>query len=443
MAKKNKSGLARNVQADQQIEKIQYALALQNLGQFEMAAFIYKEVIASDKNCVDALYLLGVLYMQSQQFPSAIESLQRAIKLVPNNPFTHFNLGTALCGLKQFSKALASFDSAIALKADYAEAYCNKANALMDMGMLEKAIEHYVIANKYAPNLAEPFCHKGMALNTLKKHAEALEALNNAIRLSPNYADAYYHRGNTFIEIQQVDLAAKSYQQAIIIRPDYESAKYALAALTQENPPARAPSDYVANLFDGYAENFDQHLTQVLEYKTPYELAQQLRMYSAKNDFDALDLGCGTGLCAVAFDGLFKTMDGVDLSSKMVNKAQERGMYRNLVTADIDTYLSKQGISYDLIICADVLVYIGDLSNVFEGVKRVIKDKGFFSFSVELSSEQRDFVLNTSMRYGHSKQYVQRLVEQNGFKTINAQECQLRKDGEKWITGLVFLVQTI
>ena len=47
------------------------------------------------------------------------------------------------------------------------------------------------------------------------------------------------------------------------------------------------------------------------------------------------------------------------------------------------------------------------------------------------------------MRYGHSKQYVQRLVEQNGFKTINAQECQLRKDGEKWITGLVFLVQTI
>lgn len=61
MAKKNKSGPARNVQAEQQIEKIQYALALQNQGQLEMAAFIYKEVIASDKNCVDARLLAGRL----------------------------------------------------------------------------------------------------------------------------------------------------------------------------------------------------------------------------------------------------------------------------------------------------------------------------------------------------------------------------------------------
>ena len=37
--------------------------------------------------------------------------------------------------------------------------------------------------------------------------------------------------------------------------------------------------------------------------------------------------------------------------------------------------------------------------------------------------------------------YVQRIAVQFGFHTMDVQECRLRKDEERWISGLVFLLQ--
>ena len=131
----------------------------------------------------------------------------------------------------------------------------------------------------------------------------------------------------------------------------------------------------------------------------------------------------------------------MDLFTNMTKKAKERGIYRNLYSTDLDSFLSSTSNKYDLIICADVLVYIGDLLSVFAGVKRVMIKHGYFSFSVEKCEQQVDFILKSSMRYGHSFQYVQGLVEQFCFKLINVQECKLRKDEEKWINGFIFLLQ--
>ena len=76
-----------------------------------------------------------------------------------------------------------------------------------------------------------------------------------------------------------------------------------------------------------------------------------------------LDLGCGTGLAGAAFRPLAARLDGVDLSPAMIEKARAQDTSMTIsIVADLETALSAPGPAYDLILAADTLVYLGDLS---------------------------------------------------------------------------------
>ena len=42
------------------------------------------------------------------------------------------------------------------------------------------------------------------------------------------------------------------------------------------NPPASAPREYVVGLYNAYAETFDSHLQEALEYRTPSAIVESL-----------------------------------------------------------------------------------------------------------------------------------------------------------------------
>ena len=52
-----------------------------------------------------------------------------------------------------------------------------------------------------------------------------------------------------------------------------------------------------------------------------------------------LDLGCGTGLVGQAFKMDKNSFIGVDISQKMLDKAALKGVYANLIKADIVDFL--------------------------------------------------------------------------------------------------------
>jgi len=81
-----------------------------------------------------------------------------------------------------------------------------------------------------------------------------------------------------------------------------------LSALRGE-ASATAPAEYVAKLFDGYADRFDEHLVEKLHYQTPSVLMEAISETVAKLGIGGCsgsgaplpfkrcaDLGCGTGL---------------------------------------------------------------------------------------------------------------------------------------------------
>merc|ERR1712232_724873 len=106
------------------------------------------------------------------------------------------------------------------------------------------------------------------------------------------------------------------------------NARHWLAVMRGDNT-ATAPPEYVATLFDDYAEKFEEHLVLKLHYSTPGLIAEDICKLglSITTWQRGADLGCGTGLMCpplrkLGFRGRLK---GVDLSEGMLLQALKKG----------------------------------------------------------------------------------------------------------------------
>ena len=105
-----------------------------------------------------------------------------------------------------------------------------------------------------------------------------------------------------------------------------------------------------------------------------------------------LDLGCGTGLAGMAFRPLVRRLTGIDLSPAMVARARAKQVYDRLDTDDLVQFLAAEqsnGGVYDLVVAADVFVYLFDLAPVATAVAKVLRPDGLFAFTVENPRRRR------------------------------------------------------
>ena len=158
-----------------------------------------------------------------------------------------------------------------------------------------------------------------------------------------------------------------------------------------------------------------------------------------RRGLNVIDLGCGTGLCGPLFRNIAARLVGVDLSSRMLEKARERHVYDELREADIIDALQNSANAFDLVLAADVFVYVGDLAPVFAACNKASRQGGLFAFSVE-SVESGNYVLRASGRYGHSLCYIRELAGKHGFDIATVRETMIRKEGQQPIPGHVFVL---
>jgi tetratricopeptide (TPR) repeat protein len=199
-------------------------LALHQQGKLADAERIYREVLRQQPNHFDALHLLGVIAVQTQQTELGVALLTKAIGLNAKIAAAHSNLGIALLRLKRPQEALASHDKAIALDPDFADAYYNRGIALRDLKRPEDALASYDKAIALKPHNAEAHYNRGNALRDLRRAEEALASHDKAIALKPDYAEAHYNRGIALMDLQRCEEALASYDKAIALKPDYTDA---------------------------------------------------------------------------------------------------------------------------------------------------------------------------------------------------------------------------
>ncbi|KAL3767575.1 hypothetical protein ACHAWU_000238 [Discostella pseudostelligera] len=257
------------------------------------------------------------------------------------------------------------------------------------------------------------------------------------------------------------------------------------------NGKERASNEFVSALFDDFADSFDEKLG-ALGYQVPKligEAAYDLLGISGGEPFQSvLDAGCGTGLAGRFLRPLVTgPLVGVDLSKKMLEQAAEctmvkgcgliaedsterddleeekeederskKPLYDKLVSSDLETVtltelvseLSEDAIAgFDLIVAADVFVYIGNLQEILLNFAKLSNGSdskaSYLIFSCERIEDTKaaptGWKLQSSGRYAHSKSYVTSVAEKAGFDLIRYDEIVPRMEKGEEVQGHLFV----
>lgn len=344
-----------------------------------------------------------------------------------------FLRGVAHYEADELAQAEREFAASLALWPGRASTLTNLGAVRLQLGRAEEAAALLAEALQQEPQNVEALRHHAAALAELGQAESALTVIERALRLQPLPA-AWTLRGSILRTLGRTDEAAQSYRAAAEAGGDTQLNRFFLAAVTGQDAPPAAPAEYVQALFDGYAQEFEGHLVDVLKYRAPQILVQGLP--EAARFESALDLGCGTGLCGPLLRPLARRLDGVDLSARMVERARATGAYDEVVQGDATEFLRGTSRRYDLVLAADVFVYIGALGEVFAAAARVIPAGGHFCFCVELAPGDADLVLRPTMRYAHGAASIRKLARECGFEIAAMAEYPVREDQAVPIGGL-------
>jgi len=383
-----------------------------------------------------ALFFEGNERFEAGRFEEAEASFEKSLALLPGRVSTLANLAATRIELGKPEAALRSIEEALAIDPTDFDAWLHKGVALSALGRHGEAIEVFdgVVARQ--PERAAAWFRRGQALQRIGRPVDALASFDKALARDPGLAEAWSQRGGILRDMHRLDEAAAAYEQALAHGADPQTHRYYLAAVTGRELPAAAPLAYVEPLFDEYAETFEQHLVKDLKYRGHALLVDAWRAVDPGRHASAVDLGCGTGLCAPLLRASVDRLEGVDLSSRMLEKAHALGLYDELVHGDAVEYLRTTERRHDLIFAADVFIYLGDLEALFAGAARVAPTGGLFCFSAELGSGDPDYELLPSLRYAHSRRYLEALAARHGFVPRRLVEAPLREDQRRPVPGL-------
>lgn len=413
--------------------------ALRDLRRPKEALASYDRALALRPDNLESLSNRGNALRDMKRPEEALESFDRALALKSDNAEVLNNRGNTLRDLRRYDEALASFDRALAVRPDYAEAHYNRGNVLRDIRRFDEALASFDRALALKPDYVEALNNRGTALRALDRLDEALSSFDRALALKPGYADALENRGHVLHAVKRPQDAIASFRAALALGGDRELLRYYLAALGAESPPAAPPQTYVEGLFDQYAGTFDESLLG-LKYEIPRQLFDAVMALGPGGLLDVADLGCGTGMCGQLFRAIARTLSGVDIAANMIAKSTERGVYDRLIKGDLNEFLAANKAAFDLVVAADVFIYVGDIDAVFAGTRTALRPGGRFAFSVE-SLEADGFALRPSRRYAHSLRYLQGLESKHGFIERTVLPVSVRQEEGRDLPGFIVVLE--
>ena len=270
----------------------------------------------------------------------------------------------------------------------------------------------------------------------------AADLLLQATELAPGFASAWFTLGEIRERLGERDRAIAAFRKAQAADPDdRHGARLRLMRLGAE-PLSAMPPAYVRALFDQYAPKFETALVDDLGYRGPALLFKAVLSVRAEIRKPALfrraiDLGCGTGLAALAFAAQVDAFTGIDLSPHMIERARATGLYAELEVAEmVESLRGKADASADLILAADAMVYVSDLAPLLREARRVLAAGGLLAFTVETHGGD-GVVLGAGLRYAHGAGHVRGVIAAAGLDVSRCEDLSARHEDHVPVPGLV------
>jgi predicted TPR repeat methyltransferase len=421
-------------------EAIEFVIRCLKYGEFDEGEEVCRKILAVAPDHPDALHYAGVCAHENGRTDEALALIERSLALAPDQADWHSNLGVVRQASGDLEGAIASYERAITLKPSHARAHGNLGVLLKVRGDLEGAEAAYRRSIDLDAKHADAYHNLAVVLSATNRSVEAVTAFCRALTLKPHYPEARRALALAYCTLGQFDRAVQVCEEWLKDEPESSVATHTLAACSGRDVPPRASDDYVQKVFDSFASSFEAKLAR-LNYRAPALVTEALAQVgiTQNRSLDILDVGCGTGLCGPLLAPYARKLVGVDLSVGMLKHAAEKGVYDQLIQAELTEYLGRHREAFDVIVTADTLVYFGALEAVAAASAAALRPGGLLVFTVE---EEVDADLVDSYRirphgrYAHGAEYVRRLLENVGLRA-HIGHAELRMEAGLPVAGLV------
>lgn len=393
-------------------------------GDIEGATRDAAEAVILARTDASAKALLGVLMLELGRTRDAIACLHEASSAEPANP--------------AFSNALAAAH----------EAAGDPAAAL---DVLLRCIDA-------CPNLTEPR-NAAILLCIRRRDFRRAVALAEATgRAGIADACSFGLQGHALSCLGRHADAVEAYTEALKLGPDDPYVRHLVSSAGMVPGADRAPPDYLRAVFDGYADRFEPHLIS-LGYRVPglirAAIEQDPNLAAALESGPVLDLGCGTGLVAVALSDLrIGTLIGIDLAPRMLAQASAKGLYATLIEADAMDVLNGTTpgapAAASLVLAADMLCYFGALDDLLAAIHARLSPGGWLIGSLEqllpdsdgvIPGDNGDWSLGRQGRYAHSTAYVRGAALAAGFDIVRLDRETIRQEAGAPAAGMLIILR--
>lgn len=218
--------------------------SLVNLNRKVEAKEDYLKAVSIDKTLHAVFYELGVLSAENDSIKDAINFLEKAIALQPNEKSYRYQLGVYHFLNASYEQAIECFSKVITTDPKFAKAYNDRAAAYKELGKTEKAINDFKQAIKIQPNLGIAHSNLGALYRKEKNYAEAIRYYSQALDLDQHNLWVRNNRALTFFE--QGDYVSASNDLSFILELDPENvfALNNLAGIALKNKKYQEAVDY-------------------------------------------------------------------------------------------------------------------------------------------------------------------------------------------------------
>ena len=173
-------------------------------------------------------YNLGLAYDNLKRYNDAIEAYRQALRINPEDALTWTNLGAAYCDLKRYNDAMDASRQALRIDPEYAIAWNNRGTVYANLKRHSDAVEAYRQALRLDPEYADAWNNLGITYHDLKRYNDAIEAYRQALRINPEDAHAWTNLGAAYYDLKRYNDAIEAYRQALRINPEDAKAWYGL-----------------------------------------------------------------------------------------------------------------------------------------------------------------------------------------------------------------------
>lgn len=324
-----------------------------------------------------------------------------------------------------------------------ARAWNDLGGMFVAVGRAADAKEAYRRATQAAPENAEGWYNLGVCLRNQGDFEGAISNLRETIARMADYSRAYEALGTLLYQLGRIPDAAKVYAEWSAREPSNAKASHMAAAMSGRNVPSRASEEYIRRLFDESAESFDANL-ELLDYRAPPAVAKALAQRANGKIPMVLDAGCGTGQCGPLIREFCQHLVGVDLSSKMIERAQARECYDELVASEFTAFLGLRLRAFDAVISADTLVYFGALEQAFAAANESLRGAGWLIFTLEAldPGATDDYRLEVHGRYAHSENYIRNALAAANFLVDEFTWDTFRTERDQDVPGFLVVART-